>query len=139
MLLLHAAATWFMVGLIWMVQLVHYPLFGQVGEDKFAAYARQHTRAISWLVGPPMLIELACALLLVLWPPLGGAWAAWGGLGLLALIWLSTALFQVPAHTRLQQGFDPLLHRGLVQSNWLRTVGWSLRGLLAMWMLAGGA
>ena len=33
LLLLHAAATLFMTGLIWFVQVVHYPLFARVGED----------------------------------------------------------------------------------------------------------
>lgn len=31
LLLVHAAATWAMVGLVWFVQVVHYPLFAQVG------------------------------------------------------------------------------------------------------------
>ena len=32
LLLLHAGATFFMCGLIWFVQIVHYPLFAQVGS-----------------------------------------------------------------------------------------------------------
>jgi hypothetical protein len=36
-LLANLAATFFMVGLIWFVQIVHYPLFGQVGRDRVRA------------------------------------------------------------------------------------------------------
>jgi hypothetical protein len=38
---IHLAATWFMVGLIWVIQIVHYPLFTSVGSDSFAEYERR--------------------------------------------------------------------------------------------------
>lgn len=43
LLAVHVAATWFMVGLIWFVQLVHYPLFARVGRGGFAAYEGAHS------------------------------------------------------------------------------------------------
>lgn len=129
----HAFVTLFMTGLIWFVQVVHYPLFDRVGKAEFACYERQHTRRTGWVVGGPMLLEMALALLLA-WSP--GGLAAWCGLGLLGIVWLSTALGQVPAHLRLERGFDAESHRRLVRGNWIRTVGWSLRGLLALLMLA---
>ena len=55
LLLAHAGTTLFMVGLVWFVQVVHYPLFGRVGEDEFVAYSR----LTGWVVGPPMLLEAA--------------------------------------------------------------------------------
>ncbi len=91
LLLGHVGATLFMVGLIWFVQVVHYPLFGHVGGEGFV---------------------------------------------LLAVVWLSTALLQVPRHTTLGSGFDAAAHRFLVASNWLRTVCWSAHGLLVLWMVA---
>ena len=45
-LIIHAAATWFMVGLIWFVQIVHYPMFANVGRDSFDVHRtdrRGHT------------------------------------------------------------------------------------------------
>jgi hypothetical protein len=59
----------------------------------------------------------------------------WTGLLLVAGIWLSTALFQAPRHTILGRGFDPAAHRFLVSSNRLRTVLWSLRGLVVLCVL----
>ena len=129
----HAFVTLFMTGLIWFVQLVHYPLFGRVGETDFAAYEAQHTRRTGLLVGGPMLLELGLAAVLA-WSP--GGTAAWCGLGLLGIIWLSTAVSQVPMHRRLEKGFDQAVHRRLVVGNWIRTIAWSIRGVLAILMLA---
>ncbi len=64
-LLAHLAATWYMTGLVWFVQLVHYPLFAGVGTQGWTAYAAAHTRRTRWVVGPPMLVEAAASLLLV--------------------------------------------------------------------------
>ena len=54
-----------------MVQVVHYPLFSKVGEAGFTAYEAAHTRLISYIVGPPMLVEGVCALILLFAPPDG--------------------------------------------------------------------
>jgi len=129
----HAFVTLFMTGLIWFVQVVHYPLFDRVGKAEFAGYERQNTRRTGWVVGGPMLLELALSLLLA-WSP--GGLMAWCGLGLLGVVWLSTAIGQMPAHLRLEQGFDARAHRRLVRGNWIRTVCWTLRGVLAIAMLA---
>jgi hypothetical protein len=135
-LITHAVATLFMVGLIWFVQVVHYPLFRQVGGDLFPAYARLHAKRTSWVVGPPMLLEMTTALLL-LWlrPPGVPLWMLWAGLLLLVVIWLSTWLLQVPQHAILAEGFNAQAQRRLVRTNWIRTMGWSLRGALAVWVL----
>lgn len=131
-LVLHAFVTVFMTGLIWFVQIVHYPLFNCVGKADFAHYERQHTHRTGWLVGMPMVAELALAILLV--------WAsdglhAWCGLALLGAIWLCTALGQVPLHRRLARGFDLTAQRHLVHGNWIRTIAWTMRSVLALVML----
>jgi hypothetical protein len=82
-----------------------------------------------------MILEWITALLLFWFPPTGGtSWKLAIGLALLAIIWLSTAFVQVPCHNGLSQGFDAIVHRRLVRTNWIRTVAWSLRGLLVLWM-----
>jgi hypothetical protein len=129
----HAFVTLFMTGLIWFVQVVHYPLFACVGKSDFAAYEKQHTQRTGWLVGGPMLLELGLAATLA-WSL--GSTAAWCGFALISIIWLITAVDQVPMHRRLERGFDQAAHRRLVLGNWVRTIAWSLRGLLAVLMLA---
>lgn len=136
-LLVHAGATLYMAGLIWFVQLVHYPLFARVGAAGFASYEAAHQRCTTFAVGPPMAIEALTALALAFRAPAGAApWVPWLGLALLAATWLSTALLQVPRHRELARGFDARAHRSLVATNWLRTVLWTARGVLALALLA---
>lgn len=137
MLYFHVAATVFMCGVIWFVQLVHYPLFAQVGEAGFVQYEAAHTMRTSWVVMPPMLIELGTAAALLVWRPpgLGSAEVALG-LGLVLLIWASTFFLQVPAHGALGRGFDPAVASRLVSTNWIRTVLWTLRAGLVIWWMS---
>jgi hypothetical protein len=135
-LLANVATTLYMTGLIWFVQVVHYPLFAGVGRDRWAEYALAHQRLTTLVVGVPMLAELATAALLVLRPPaaLGRALPV-AGLVLALVAWASTALLQVPAHGRLTSTFDADVHRGLVAWNWVRTTAWSVRAGVVMLML----
>ena len=139
LLLTHLFATVAMVGVIWIVQVVHYPLFADVGTDQFSTYEQKHQRQITWIVGPLMLVEAATAVALVRWPPAGVAmWMPWTGAGLLLIIWISTAAVQAPLHASLSRGFDGETHRRLVQTNWIRTVAWSARGVMASLMVLRG-
>lgn len=133
--LTHLGSSLYMVGLIWFVQVVHYPLFARVGGAEFAAYEQRHTVYVTWVVAPAMLIEAATAVLLFWFRPTAvPSFILWTGLALLGVIWLSTALLQVPCHDVLSRGFDSLVHQRLVSTNWLRTSAWSLRGVLVLWM-----
>ena len=62
---LHLAGTLVMVGVIWYVQLVHYPLMARVNPVGFPEFHREHTRRTGWVVIGPMLVEAATAVLLV--------------------------------------------------------------------------
>ncbi len=111
------------------MQLVHYPLFRFAALPTFAQFAGEHQRRTSWVVGPLMLVEAATAILLLFRRP--DVWTL-AGVVLLAAIWLSTALLQVPLHRRLAQGFEPAAARSLVSSNWLRTAAWTGRASIAV-------
>ena len=124
----HLLTTLMMTGLIWFVQVVHYPLFHKVGTKAFADYEAWHTRRTGWVVAPLMLAELGTALGL-LWQQASQNWV-WANAILLGLIWLSTAVIQVPLHARLAAGYEAPIARKLVRTNWLRTLAWSLRALL---------
>ena len=135
--LAHVAATLFMCGVIWFVQVVHYPLFESIGEREFEAYEAAHRDLIFWVVVPPIIIEAVTALFLLWQRPEGiAAKYLWIGLALIVIIWLATWLLQMPQHNRLIQGFDQNAHRVLVLSNWIRTFGWSARSVLVLLMLA---
>ncbi|MEM7457458.1 MAG: hypothetical protein AAF456_24205 [Planctomycetota bacterium] len=125
-----------MAGLIWLIQIVHYPLFDLVGTDHYAEYQQRHQLLITPIVGPVMLVELLTGFLLVLQADRSiPRWILNTAFGLLILIWASTAFIQVPCHESLSNAFDPDVHDWLVISNWIRIVGWSLRGILMTYAL----
>lgn len=131
-LVAQALATPALAGLVWFVQVVHYPLLARVGESGFVSYEREHTRRTTWLVAPLMLVEgIAVAALVVLDP---GVATALGAV-LLAGIWASTFLVQVPCHRVLERGWDAAAHRRLVRSNWVRTLLWTARSAIAVALL----
>jgi hypothetical protein len=136
LLLVHLFATSALTGLIWTIQIVHYPLFAQVSADRFVGYEQSHSFRVSTLVGPLMGVELICALLIVWKLPTGtSATVGWAALGVLLLVHLCTMVFSVPAHTVLGLGFSADAHQRLVQTNWIRTIGWSVRAAIAAYML----
>jgi hypothetical protein len=133
LLLVHAATTCFMAGLVWFVQVVHYPLYARVGVTTFTAYEQDHVRRTNWVVAPLMGLEALAAGLLLLHPPAGVDLAlVWIAALLLAGIWLATFTLQVPRHAALLRSFDPGVHASLVRTNWLRTTSWTIRAALSL-------
>ena len=143
LLIVHAFASAFMAGVIWIVQLVHYPLFSLADESRGKEFARSHAARITWVVAPAMLIELVVSAILIL-PMTTGTLPpalerlAWIGAALLVIVWISTFAVQVPLHGKLaEKGLDPVVVRRLVASNWVRTAAWSTRAILAAVMIYG--
>lgn len=128
-------STLFMTGLIWFVQVVHYPLYAMIGSHEFPAYQERHQRLTTLVVGPVMLLEATTAVAWIYRPPAAAETLTWVALGLLLIIWLSTAALQVPAHGRLTEQYSDAVHRRLVQTNWIRTVAWTCRSLIVLWLM----
>jgi len=136
LLLLNFATAAYLTGLIWTVQMVHYPSFGKVPKEAWPAFHATHTRRISYVVMGPMLAELVLA-----------AWLAWAGrnalpsgtgwwsLVLVVLVWAATFFISVPFHNRLAKGYDYVAIDGLTRTNWLRTLLWTARAALLGWLL----
>jgi hypothetical protein len=136
-LLIQSFATFAMTGLIWLIQGVHYPLLAKIGVGEFTEYVHLHAKDITYIVGPLMLVEVATALACLYWGKTLGvpAWLLWSGLALLFIIWGATAFLSVPCHDALARGYDlNVIHR-LVDSNWVRTIAWTLRSGLLLWTL----
>jgi len=126
-LVVAAAST----GLIWVVQLVLYPQFPEVGIEAFAKYHDAYMRRITWIVAPLMLAELGLAIAsLAVFREGAGRSGMLAGFLLLVVIWTATAVLQVPLHNQLAAGAgEETMHR-LVQTNWIRTAAWTARLLL---------
>lgn len=136
-LILNVSCSGLMAGVIWVVQLVHYPLFVHVAEADWREFHRQHTRRITWIVAPAMLGELLASIWLVVLQP--GSVLAWVGLSLVLALFAVTALVQVPLHDRLSRGRDAVVIARLVRSNWLRTTLWSARFAVSISLLLRSA
>lgn len=112
-----------MVGVIWMVQLVHYPAFYYVDEEKFKDFSLFHQAKITYIVGPIMIIELLSGLYLM---PKADIFIL-SSLVLLIAIWLVTFFFSVKEHNKLLHGKDQEAIKSLILSNWARTILWSVK------------
>lgn len=135
LLLVHATACCLLAGLIWVVQLVVYPGFLEVGNSpRWPAYHAAHSRRMTLVVVLPWAAQgLSLAALLLTRPaplPLL-ALAALCGLATVVL----TAAVSVPLHTRLTT-YDEQVVRRLVATNWWRTLAWSLAAATSIAMVA---
>ncbi|MFM7410147.1 MAG: hypothetical protein ACKO3L_05010 [Actinomycetota bacterium] len=136
-LVLNLVATCVMVGVIWFVQLVHYPLLALIGIDRAPEIAVEHQRRTAWVVGLPMAVEGVTTLVLLFARPDGvDARLAWLGAVILAVVLASTVLLSVPLHERMANSPDTTIGRRLVVTNWPRTIGWTARAIVAGIMLS---
>ncbi len=131
LLIVCAAATWFMTGLHWFVPVVHYPLFAEVGPDRFLSYHRLHSQRTTPVVLPAMAVELVTSGWLLFDRPGGTSTVVLAaGFVLAACTWAATGLLAVPRHTALGAGFDAAVHGGLNRASWVRTVAWTAHAVI---------
>lgn len=136
MLLLNVVATWTMVGVIWFVQVVHYPLLSVVPVESASGVAVEHQKRTGWVVMAPMAVEGVTTLLLLAMVPVGVAWFVPWLAGIpLAVALGATVLLSVPRHARMAASPDAQVGHELVATNWVRTVAWSVRGVVVAAML----
>lgn len=134
--LIHFAATFYLLGVIWLVQLLVYPSMAHAGAGDYAAYHNLHTSRITPVVAPAMIVELLTAIYLVFASDDAVDYRYfWCGLALVLTIWASTFFVQVPLHERLAANFESDAQARLVLTNWIRTALWTLRGALIFWMM----
>lgn len=131
LLLIHLALCLFMTGLIWTIQLVHYPAFRYIDLSKFKEFTAYHGRNITPITAFPMILEL-----------MTGAFLLYHfqdfvfliNFILIVVIWLSTFFLSVPLHMKLSNTHDKTVIEKLILTNWPRTLIWTARsGLLIVW------
>jgi hypothetical protein len=123
----------FLTGLIWVIQLVHYPSFHYVDRKKFLAFNQYHQAAITVIVLPMMIFELFSAMALFYLYPKQPILQI--SLLLVIIIWLSTFFLSVPCHNKLLKEKKSETIKTLVKTNWIRTVAWSIRLGLASYLV----
>ncbi len=122
-----------LVGLIWFVQVVHYPLFALVGAPEWGRFHDAHRFRTGVVVGAPMLAQLATAAALVLDDARALTVAS---LALTLGVFAHTFLVAVPDHERLARGPDPRVAARLARLNWGRTALWTAQGAVVVALLA---
>lgn len=125
LLVIHIISCFLMTGIIWLVQLVLYPIFHLIGESEFSDVHGFHMQRITWLVAPLMSLELLTGAWLYLNTPTSLYF--WNLISVVSL-WALTALVNVPTHSRLK--YDSQISKmNLVYRNWPRTLIWTCRSL----------
>lgn len=134
--ILNAASALVMTGVIWFVQIVHYPLLAIVPVDNARTVAGEHQSRTAWVVGAPMALEGATSLWLMFDRPAQIPWLmAWAGGACVGVALLCTVLLSVPRHARMAENPDASVGRELVTTNWPRTVAWTAHGVIACVMV----
>lgn len=131
--LLNFASSFFLCGLIWIIQILHYPFFARLDRKKYSDHQQKHMFTISFLVIPIMLIELITSILLVM-QPTDFRFEFIIGLILVITVWASTFFLQMPIHQKLLQGYNKGTIQKLVSTNWIRTIGWTLKSILTLYV-----
>jgi hypothetical protein len=134
-LLADTAATVFMAGVLWTMQILNYPLLSLVGREQLPAYESAHNRRFGLVVVPGIAVALASTIgLLVKRPRTIPLWMPITVGSLLLVVIASTAALQAPQHARLAGAWSEASHRLLVSSNWIRVVAWSPAAAIALAM-----
>jgi hypothetical protein len=135
-LIINGVATFTMIGIIWFVQHVHYPLLATFSTDVARSVALEHQRRTGHVVAVPMALEGVSTLVLLVQRP-AGVWVVWPWIGavLLAVALGSTVMLSVPRHARMADQPDPRIGHELVSTNWPRTIAWTLRGAICILMI----
>jgi len=128
-LLGHLIFTSIMTGVIWVIQIVHYPSFHFIEKELYTAFQKFHMNKISIIVIPIMLAELITGIMLFLDKSSKSPFLTISII-ILVLIWLITGVFFTKAHNELIAGYQELVVNQLVAMNWIRTLLWTLRLLL---------
>ena len=128
-LLGHLIFTSIMTGVIWVIQIVHYPSFHFIEKELYTAFQKFHMNKISIIVMPIMLAELITGIMLFL-DKSSKSPLLTISIIILVLIWLITGVFFSKAHNELIAGYQELVVNQLVVMNWIRTLLWTFRLLL---------
>lgn len=128
-----------MVGMIWTIHLVHYPLFAEVGPESYMSFQAEHVARIGRLLLLPWLVE-GVSLLALLWFVLVGrrrdiAIPVIVSAVAMAIVLVISGFWSAPAHGDLADGFDAAVHDRLMTANFVRALAWSARGVCAVWIV----
>ena len=109
--------------LIWLVQMIIYPVLNLISEEKFSVWHAIYCKRIAYFVLPLMIAQLfesatACFFI--------GGILIWAKLICILSAWIITFLISAPYHQKLSKGgkdTDVIIR--LISTNWFRTMLWT--------------
>ena len=131
--MIHIISTSIMVGVIWVIQLVHYPSFKYVNESDYIIFQKYHMSNISYIVFPVMFTELITALIILFF----GEKSLFFVLSLiyLFLIWIITGVLFTKYHSILKEGKDLMIIEKMIKANWIRALLWTMRLIMILFVI----
>jgi len=132
LIVLNFGASFGTLVLIWLVQILIYPSFEFLDRHRIQEAHRRHTQNITWVVAPLVFFEVLVAALLV---RQSSELLTLVNAALAGLAFATTILYYSPLHARFLKSSDLALLSKLRNTNWLRTVLWSLKFVTALALL----
>lgn len=126
---IHFLSTSIMVGVIWVIQLLHYPSFHFVQKSDYPKFQQFHMSRISLIVIPAMIIEFITGIIMLQFG-FSSNFLFISSLVILITIWGITFIFFTKMHQVLISGYNEIIVNRLISINWSRTLLWSLRLLI---------
>jgi len=117
-----------LLGLILTIHFVHYKSFKFIDIERFIEFHRFHTKNISFLVLPLMTSEAVLSITICYFY---FSILSLANLLLVALIWITTFLLQVPSHNKLSTGKSMPEIKKLISGNIYRVCLWFLKVIVS--------
>lgn len=137
-LLIHSLFTWVLIGMIWLIQIVYYPLSKALGA-LYQKYEHDQLRYLGFLLIPIYLGEVGTGIALVCVKGASEDHALTVlNLVLIGLIYFSALLLKRKKKPIYEVFMFRRLHAILFNTNWFRTILWGIRGVVVYILLIQG-
>ncbi len=132
--LVHIVFSLYLFGVIWFVQVVHYPIFLYLNYDPAHNPFIFHQSRTGIAVMSAMAIELVSVVILM-FIPYPNFFAVLILLIFTLLIWITTFMIQVPCYNVLKREKNENVIYRLIWTNWLRTALWTFKAIYIFFLL----
>ena len=132
--LIHVVFSLYLLGVIWFIQIVHYPIFLYLNYDPANNPFIFHHSRTGVAVMTAMALELISAVILI-FIPYPNFFSILILLIFTLLIWITTFTIQVPCYNILKKEKNENVIYRLIWTNWLRTALWTLKAIYIFFLL----
>lgn len=127
-LLFNLISTLLIAGILWFVQLVHYPLFNEMPAKNMVNYGYYHMQKISGIINLLFIIDfITIVFLLLLVNSDLSATLMLINISIFLFIVILTRITFLPIYQQISKNPNSILITKLINLNWIRTLVWSLK------------